>query len=123
MTSRWDVEHSDRFDSWWRGLDTSAQDAVARVVGLLAIDGPQLGFPYSSAVRSSQLKHLRELRVQSRGRPLRILYAFDPRRTAILLLGGDKTGDARWYERSIPLAEGLYHDHMRELLEGGAIDG
>lgn len=119
----WEVEHTEVFETWWQSIDPSAQDAVARVVGLLRLEGPKLRFPYSSAIRGSRLKQLRELRVLSRGRPLRILYTFDPRRTAILLLGGDKTGDARWYKRSIPLAEGLYHDHMRDLLEGGPTDG
>ncbi len=60
---------------------------------------------------------MRELRVQSRGHPLRVFYAFDPRRTAILLIGGDKTGDDRFYERMVPIADDLYDEHMRELGE------
>lgn len=120
---RWDVEFSDRFESWWRGLDAPTQDAIARIIGLLEIEGPRLGFPYSSALRGSRVTHLRELRVQARGRPLRVLYAFDPRRTAILLVAGDKAGDPRWYERSIAQAEALYRDHLRDLVEGGEIDG
>ena len=51
---------------------------------------------------------MRELRIQHRGRPYRVLYAFDPRRSAILLLGGDKTGDDRWYVVNIPVADRLY---------------
>jgi len=58
---------------------------------------------------------MRELRGQHAGRPFRVLYAFDPRRVAILLLGGDKTGDDRWYETFVPLADGLYDEHVREL--------
>jgi hypothetical protein len=50
-----------------------------------------------------------------KARPYRVLYAFDPRRTALLLLGGDKTGDERWYERMIPKADALYESHLREL--------
>ena len=73
-----------------------------RVIGLLEVLGPQLGFPYSSGVSRSRHSHLRELRVQSSGHPLRIFYAFDPRRTAVLLIGGDKTGNERFYEDYTP---------------------
>ena len=57
-----------------------------------------LRFPHSSGVKGSKHDHMRELRIQHQGRPYRVLYAFDPRRVAILLIGGDKTGDDRWYE-------------------------
>jgi len=58
---------------------------------------------------------MRELRVQHQGRPYRVLYAFDPRRAAILLLGGDKTGDNRWYEVNVPKADAAYDRHLQEL--------
>lgn len=58
---------------------------------------------------------MRELRVQSKGNPIRLLYAFDPRRIAIVLLGGDKTGDKRWYEKFIPIADRLYDEHLQEI--------
>lgn len=58
---------------------------------------------------------MRELRIQHEGRPYRILYAFDPRRIAILLIGGDKTGDKRWYASFIPIADDLYEQHLREI--------
>jgi len=72
-------------------------------------------------VSTSRHPHLRELRVQHAGRPLRVLYAFDPRRTAILLLGGEKTGDDRWYERSVPRADRLYDEHLTSLRQEGRI--
>lgn len=65
---------------------------------------------------------MRELRVQSRGRPIRVFYAFDPRRSAILLIGGDKTGDTRFYERMIPVADRLYDQHIEELRNEGLIE-
>jgi hypothetical protein len=65
---------------------------------LLEARGPHLGFPHSSAIEQSKHSHMRELRTQHQGRPYRTLYAFDLRRMAILLIGGDKTGDGRWYE-------------------------
>ncbi|MDE0176677.1 MAG: type II toxin-antitoxin system RelE/ParE family toxin [Defluviicoccus sp.] len=64
---------------------------------------------------------MRELRIQSGGRPIRVFYAFDPRRTAILLIGGDKTGDGRFYERFVPLADKLYDEHLKELKDEGSI--
>jgi hypothetical protein len=64
---------------------------------------------------------MRELRVQSGGRPLRVFYAFDPRRSAILLIGGDKTGDDRFYERMIPIADAPYDVYIEEIRKGGLI--
>jgi hypothetical protein len=58
---------------------------------------------------------MRELRIQHQGRPYRVLYAFDPQRSAVLLIGGDKTGDDRWYETFVPLADRLYEQHLNEL--------
>jgi hypothetical protein len=66
---------------------------------------------------------MRELRIQHRGEPYRVLYAFDPRRTAILLIGGRKTGDDRWYRRFVPLADALYDEHLREIARVGETDG
>jgi len=66
---------------------------------------------------------MRELRVQHKGRPYRILYAFDPRRVAILLIGGDKTGDDRWYDRYVPIADRLYEEHLIAVEKEGSSDG
>jgi hypothetical protein len=71
-------------------------------VKLLEEYGVALKHPYCSGVETSKHDHMRELRVQHAGRPYRVLYAFDPRRTAILLIGGDKTGNERWYETFVP---------------------
>ncbi|MDO9507778.1 MAG: type II toxin-antitoxin system RelE/ParE family toxin [Thermovirgaceae bacterium] len=64
-----------------------------------------------------------ELRVQHQGSPIRLLYAFDPRRSAILLIGGDKTGNDRWYEENVPKADGVYEAHFDTLEKEGLIDG
>ena len=66
---------------------------------------------------------MRELRIQHRGIPYRVLYAFDPRRVAILLIGGTKAGADRWYDRFVPLADSLYDEHLDELKREGLIDG
>ncbi|MCF8040385.1 MAG: type II toxin-antitoxin system RelE/ParE family toxin [Desulfohalobiaceae bacterium] len=80
--------------------------------------GPTLGYPHSSKIHGSRHSHMRELRSQHEGRPLRTLYAFDPRRTAILLIGGDKSGDDRWYETYVPIADRLYDEHLEEIRYG-----
>ncbi len=68
-------------------------------------------------MRGSRFNNMRELRVQHGGKPYRILYAFDPRRIGILLLGGDKTGNSRWYDEYIPKADALFEQHLREIKE------
>ncbi|HWK89860.1 MAG TPA: type II toxin-antitoxin system RelE/ParE family toxin [Longimicrobium sp.] len=114
-----EVEYTDTFGEWWDSLDEDEQTSVAASVELLEMLGPSLGFPHSSGVHGSRHGHLRELRVQHQGRPYRVLYAFDPRRMAILLLGGDKTGAPRWYQRHVPLADRLYDAHLLQVTTGG----
>ncbi len=92
-------------------------------IGLLVDRGPFLGFPHSSGEVGSRFKHMRELRTQHGGKPLRTLYAFDPRRTVILLIGGDKTGDNRWYSVNIPIADRLYEEYLLKLQKEGLING
>jgi hypothetical protein len=117
----WNVEHTDEFEEWWNGLTEDQQEDFAAIVELLMEHGPQLPFPYSSGIEASKHSHMRELRVQSGGKPLRGYYAFDPRRTAILLIGGDKTGDDRFYERMTPIADRLYDDYLVELRKEGLL--
>ena len=117
----WQVEYTDEFGAWWQTLSEGSQDDVAAVVAVLEQRGAQLPFPYSSAVAGSRHGHMRELRVQSGGHPLRIFYAFDPRRAAILLVGGNKAGDNRFYERMIPRADRLYDDHLDEIRREGLL--
>jgi len=111
----WEVEFSDEFGRWWDSLTAVEQKSVDFSVSLLQQAGPTLRMPHSSGVQTSRHTRTRELRIQHEGRPYRVLYAFDPRRTAILLIGGDKTGNNRWYEDSVPLADAIYDRHLREL--------
>jgi hypothetical protein len=111
----WEVEYTDEFGVWWDTLTVAEQIDVGAVVRLLEAKGPTLGYPYSSGVERSRHGQMRELRIQHQGRPYRVLYAFDPRRIAVLLLGGDKTGDDRWYERFVPMADRLYAAHLHNL--------
>ena len=81
---------------------------------MLEEHGPALGYPYSSDIRGANIA-LRELRIQSNGHPYRVLYAFDPARSALLLMGGDKTGNDNWYRENVPVAERLFAQHLKEL--------
>lgn len=117
----WNVEHTNEFEDWWNGLSEAQQEDITAAVMLLMEHGPQLPFPHSSGIEGSKHGHMRELRVQSGGKPIRVFYAFDPRRSAILLIGGDKTGDNRFYEKMIPVADALYDIHIAELRKEGLI--
>ena len=111
----WGVEYTDQFEEWWNGLDSAEQEDVAAKVGLLEECGPALGRPHVDTIRGSRYPNMKELIVQHAGRPYRILFAFDPRRSAILLIGGDKTGRDRWYEEYVPRADRLYDQHLETL--------
>ena len=115
------IEYTDEFGRWWLNLTVSQQNDVAIVVMLLEERGVSLGFPYSSKINGSRHSGMRELRIQSQGNPIRIFYMFDPRRTAILLIGGDKTGDGRFYERFIPIVDKLYNIYLEEIKREGLI--
>jgi hypothetical protein len=118
----WDVEFTDEFRAWWESLTVAEQNDVTASVQLLMEYGPTLGFPHSSGIEGSKHSHMREWRVQSGGRPLRIFYAFDPRRMAILLIGADKTGDDRFYDVYIPIADRLYDDYLDDIRREGLIE-
>lgn len=117
----WEVEFTDEFEQWWGDLDEGEQDAIDRVVLMLMKAGPALGRPYVDTIEASRHPHMKELRSQHGGQPYRVLFAFDPRRAAILLIGGNKTGDKRWYDRMIPIADRLYQEHLEELRKEGLI--
>lgn len=114
-----EVEYTDEFGAWWSRLNEAEQADVAATVSLLEEWGVRLGFPHSSGIKGSRHSHMRELRVQSGGRPIRVFYAFDPVRAAILLIGGDKTGDGRFYEAFVPVADVLYDQHLAQLKKEG----
>ncbi|MBW4597539.1 MAG: type II toxin-antitoxin system RelE/ParE family toxin [Brasilonema angustatum HA4187-MV1] len=117
----WNVEYTNEFGEWWEPLEEDMQDSITAVVNLLAEKGTALGFPYSSGISNSRHSHMRELRIQHKGKPVRVFYAFDPRRSAILLIGGDKTGNDRFYEEYIPIADRLYDEYIEELKKEGLL--
>ena len=111
----WQVEYTNEFGAWWDTLTEDERIRITASVGLLERRGPNLPFPHSSGISGSRHGRMRELRVQAGGRPIRVFYAFDPRRVAILLIGGDKTGQDDFYKRLIPLADQLYDEHLAEV--------
>ena len=117
----WDVEYTDEFGAWWAALDEDEQESLAASVELLRQLGPTLSRPHADTLQGSKHSNMKELRTQHQGRPIRTLFAFDPRRCAILLIGGDKTGDDRFYDRMIPLADRLYDEHLEALRKEGLI--
>src|SRR5579883_1356450 len=98
----WEVEFTSEFEDWWNSLSEDEQVDVNAKVILLQKLGPSLPRPHADLIHSSR-------------RPYRMLFAFDPRRCAILLIGGDKTGNDRWYEEFVPVADGLYDRHLEAL--------
>jgi hypothetical protein len=114
----WEVEYTDQVERWWKTLSMREQEAVASAVAVLEGKGPGLGRPLVDTLQGARLPNLKELRPPAGN--LRILFAFDPRRVAILLLGGDKTDQwESWYESAIPEAEQLFREHLDELQEEG----
>lgn len=102
---------------WLASLDQGSREQVVAAIELLEDRGPQLGRPVVDTVSRSQHRNMKELRPGSSGRSeLRILFAFDPERQAILLIAGDKAGNwQRWYKKNIPLADNLFDEHLRRL--------
>ena len=115
----WEIEVTDQFDEWWSTLTEDQREAVTDRVDVLAERGPDLGRPIVDRIHSSRHQSMKELRA-AKGGALRVLFSFDPRRQAILLLGGDKTGAwNEWYEWAVPLADDLYDEYLHELgMEG-----
>ena len=108
-----EVIGTDEFEAWYLSLSDDELRLVDRLVGLLEGSGFQLGHPYSSAVKGTR-HAIRELRARSTSNPLRIFYAFDKARAAVLLIGGSKKGDDRFYERMVPRAERIWEQYVKE---------
>src|SRR5258707_85570 len=110
---------TEEYAAWFIALikeDLPSATQVAQAVAALREEGPALGRPLVDRLKGTKIHHLKELRPGSRGRSeIRIIFAFDPSRSALLLLGGDKAGNwQRWYRDNIPLAEQLYLDYTAD---------
>jgi hypothetical protein len=117
----WEVEFTDEFENWWGDLTPDQQEALDDRVMLLAEHGPGLKRPVVGDITGSRHANMKELRA-SAGGALRVLFTFDPRRHAILLLGGDKTGQwNEWYRTAIPEADDFYDTHLQQLRDEGLL--
>jgi hypothetical protein len=119
----WEIEYTDEFELWWNGLDEAEQDSVDVKVKLLQALGPALPRPHADQIKISRHPNMKELIIQHAGRPYRVLYAFDPRRCGLLLIGGDKTGNNRWYDEFVPIADRLFDEHLATLEREGKNHG
>ncbi|HUO72286.1 MAG TPA: type II toxin-antitoxin system RelE/ParE family toxin [Solirubrobacteraceae bacterium] len=114
----WEIEFTPEAERWFMGLSHEDANRIAATFDELERRGPGLGRPFVDSIKGSRHHHMKEVR--SVGGHLRALVAFDPRRQAIVLVGGDKTGNWKgWYARNIARADALYDRHLRDLGEGG----
>ncbi len=116
----WEIEYTDEFGAWWDELDRVTRRRIISAVEALEERGPGLGRPLVDTIHGSRHSNMKELRPIGGG--IRILFAFDPRRMAILLIGGDKTGRwNQWYVEMVPIADQLYDEHLEILRKEGLI--
>ena len=108
-----EVVTTDEFADWFATLDDDQRKAVVHIVALLELKGLTLAYPHSSALKGTHYP-FRELRSQRYSTALRIVYAHDPHRDAVLVIGGDKTGNTRFYEEIIPRAESIWKEYLKE---------
>jgi hypothetical protein len=118
----WEVMLCKEVNDWFLRLaesDPKSAHAVASAIDVLAVEGPALGRPLVDRVRRSRYHNMKELRPGSAGiSEIRILFAFDPRREALILLAGDKNGSWNsWYDRNIPIADDRFEEHLADLGE------
>jgi hypothetical protein len=111
----WQIHRTDELLEWITTLDDNAKEAILKSVLILQEIGPALGRPYVDTVKHSRYKNMKELRIQVKKRILRIFFAFDPNREAILLAGGDKRGNKRFYEILVSIADQLYERHLKGI--------
>ncbi len=115
----WVIETTDTFDEWLDALDDVDRTNVLASLIVLEERGPMLSRPYSDTVNGSRHSNMKELRIQSKGNPIRAFFAFDPERKGILLCAGNKTGDGkRFYETMIRVADREFTAHLEKLKKG-----
>ncbi len=116
----WDIEITDQFEEWYLSLSIGDRAKVTAAVDELEQAGPGLARPWADTIKGSRHSNMKEFRALRSN--IRVLFAFDPRRTAILLIGGDKTGQwQRWYDLTIPYADDLFDDYLEEIRREGLI--
>lgn len=112
----WAVQSIAEFERWFLTLESGVRIEIAAKISLLQQVGPTLGRPHADTLKGSAYPNMKELRIQIGGDPWRVFFAFDPKRSAILLIGGNKGGDGRFYEVNLPIADERYRDHLATLI-------
>jgi hypothetical protein len=112
------VFYTDEYGEWFATLTQEEKETTDHVVGLLEEFGLRLGSPYSSDVEGSEPYAFRELRPKKGQSPLRVIYAFDPSRDAVLIIGGDKGKESKFYERIIQKAKTIWKEYLAEHAAG-----
>ncbi len=114
----WEIDTTETYDRWHAGLTDKEEARVLATLRFLEKQGPMLGRPYADTIKNSRFSHMKELRIQSRGDPLRVFFAFSPDRKGILLCAGNKCGDEkRFYDVMIPLADREYTEYLNNLYQ------
>jgi len=108
----WEIKRTEELAKWTKTLDDDAREAILKNIIILKEIGPNLGRPYVDTLKQSRHKNMKELRIQNKKRLFRILFIFDPDRKAVLLIGEDKCGDKRFYEKMIPIADNLFDKYL-----------
>ena len=113
----WEVATTAEFDVWFASLGEHEQAEIIAKVAILRLLGPRLGRPHADTLKDSEHSNMKELRADTRDRVLRVAFAFDPDRSAILLLGGNKSGisQKRFYKQLIARADALYDEHLERI--------
>lgn len=112
----WHIETTDRFDEWFESLDGVDMENVLAGLLLLEEKGPGLSRPYADTIKKSKYTNMKELRIQSKGKPIRAFFAFDPERKGIVLCAGKKVGkEKRFYDEMIPIADNEYSEHLQKM--------
>jgi hypothetical protein len=117
MDMEWNIIFDPDFKIWFYQQEQGFQQEAFAVLSVLEEFGPKLGRPRVDTLEGSTFSNMKELRIQYKGEPWRILFAFDPQRQAILLVGGNKTGNKRWYKENIPIADKRYTEYLELLQE------
>jgi hypothetical protein len=112
------TERTDEFEKWWEALSDAERRQALSSIEALEVSGPNMGRPFVDSVKGSRYPNMKELRTNE---TVRVFFAFDPRRVAILLIGGDKAGKTRrFYRQMISTADRIYDAHLRRLMKGAS---
>jgi len=115
---RWKTERTSEFEEWWDAMSDAERNQALSSIEALEVSGPALGRPFVDSVKGSRYPNMKEVRANE---TIRIFFAFDPRRVAILLIGGDKAGKTRrFYREMISKADRIYEAHLRRLTKGAS---